>query len=112
MMHFFNKLPGHIRYPLGLEWTLLKKLPIIFLLGTFLICIPIINLYLQSELITLEQQKTIYTCLGLLFTHWFFVGAAAIGCVVVIIMKGPGYVADPYELPEEDPNLENNQKFF
>jgi len=111
-MRLFNKLPGYVRYPLGMEWKLLKKLPIIFLIGSFLICVPILNIYFQSDLTTVEQQKTIYICLGLLFTHWFFVGAAAIGCVVVMIMKGPGYVADPYELPKEDPKLESHQKIL
>lgn len=65
-----------------------------------------LNLYLSNALLNGEQLKTIYLCLGLLFSISFFVGAAAIGCVVVIIMKGPAYVADPYELPIENKNLE------
>lgn len=111
-MRLFNKLPGYVRYPLGTEWTLLKRLPIIFGLGSVLICIPILNLYFEQNLTAPEHQKTVYLCLGLLFTHWFFVGAAAIGCAVVVIMKGPGYVADPYELPKEDPDLEGNPRLF
>jgi len=46
--------------------------------------------------------------LGLIFSYWFFVGATAIGCVLVMIMKGPAYVADPYPLPKEDPELEKS----
>lgn len=65
-----------------------------------------LNLYLSNAILNGEQLKTIYLCLGVLFSLWFFVGVAAIGCVVVIIMKGPAYVADPYELPIENKSLE------
>jgi len=46
----------------------------------------------------------------LLFTFWFFIGAMMIGLIVIIIMKGPGYVSDPYYLPKEDKALENPPK--
>lgn len=106
-MDFFKKLPNSIRYPLGIEWPLLKKLPFVFLIGTLLISVPAISIYIQNPDISAEQYRTIYLSFGLLFTFWFFVGATAIGCVVVMIMKGPGYVADAYELPIEDQALEN-----
>jgi branched-chain amino acid transport system permease protein len=35
------------------------------------------------------------------------IGAMIIGLIVIIIMKGPGYVSDPYYLPKEDKALEN-----
>ena len=57
--------------------------------------------------IDLEKQKTIYLSIGLIFSYWFIIGTVAIGCVVVMIMKGPAYVADPYALPKENPDLEN-----
>jgi hypothetical protein len=28
--------------------------------------------------------------------HWTFVATVAIGCVIVMVMKGPAFVADPY----------------
>ena len=68
--------------------------------------LPMLQIYLSNAVINSEQLKTIYICLGAIFTLWFFVGAAAIGCVVVILMKGPAYVADPYELPKENKKLE------
>jgi hypothetical protein len=61
----------------------------------------------MNDVLNSEQLKTIYLCLGVLFSIWFFVGTVAIGCIVVIVMKGPAYVADPYELPIENKNLEN-----
>jgi hypothetical protein len=114
-MNFFNKLPNAIRYPIGGEWALLKKLPYVFVIGTLLIGAPDIGIFFQDAEISNDQYKTIYTSLGFLFSFWFFVGAAAIGCVVVIIMKGPGYVADAYELPKENQDLEpkvDNSKLF
>jgi len=46
--------------------------------------------------------------LGFIFSYWFFVGTITFGCVIVMIMKGPAYVADPYELPQENINYEEN----
>jgi hypothetical protein len=107
-MHYFNKIPGSIRSPSGLEWTLLKKIPRIFFLSGLLPCAIMLNLYLSNEVLNAEQLKIMYQCLGVLFSIWFFVGTVAIGCVVVIVMKGPAYVADPYELPIENKKLENH----
>ncbi|MDP3087378.1 MAG: hypothetical protein Q8M99_04170 [Methylotenera sp.] len=64
------------------------------------------KLYLMNDVLDSEQLKVIYQCLGVLFSIWFFLTTAAIGCIIVIIMKGPAYVADPYDLPEEDEALE------
>lgn len=63
-------------------------------------------LYFSNETINAAQQQIIYQCLGVIFSIWFFVGTVAIGCIVVMIMKGPAYVADPYELPKENKKLE------
>ena len=109
-MNLFNKLPNSIRYPVGIEWPLLKRLPLIFFIGTLLISAPAISIYMQNPIISAEQYREIYICFGLLFTFWFFVGATAIGCVVIMIMKGPGYVADAYELPVENKELENKPR--
>jgi hypothetical protein len=108
MIDFFKKLPNSTRYPIGIEWPLLKKIPWIFIIGTLLILSPALTIYFKNTIITAAQYKTIYICLGAMFTYWFFVGVVAIGCVLIMIMKGPGYVADAYELPKEDKKLEEN----
>lgn len=105
-MNYFNKLPNFIQTPSGQEWVLFKKLPIIFIIGTAIPVLFILYHYFFSDSPRPEGLKSIYFCLGLIFTHWFFVGTVAIGCVVVMIMKGPAYVADPYELPVENKKLE------
>lgn len=102
---YFKKLPGFQRSPTGREWWLLKRLPKIFLIGTALLLTVGAYLYFDTAVHT-EQLKVVYWIPGLLFSYWFFVGAAFIGCIVVIIMKGPAYVADEYQLPKEDPNKE------
>jgi len=63
-------------------------------------------IYLSNDVISAEQYRIIYECLGLLFSFLFFVGVIAFGCVIIILMKGPGYVADAYELPKEDQSKE------
>lgn len=109
MSKFFTKLPGFIQAPSGFEWALFKKLPLLFLLGTLFAAIPMLHIYFFDQPIDLDKQKTIYMSLGLIFSYWFMIGTVAIGCVVVMIMKGPAYVADPYDLPKENPELENKQ---
>lgn len=115
-MEYFNKLPGFSQSPSGLEWTLLKKIPRIFFISGLAPCAIMLILYLTNDSLNPEQFKIIYQCLGVLFSIWFFLTTAAIGCIVVIIMKGPAYVADPYELPEEDEALEEfkniSNRFF
>lgn len=106
-MNYFNKLPGFIQSPSGLEWVLFKKLPRIFTITTAIAISPMLYLWLSNKFLTAQQQQLIYQCLGLVFTLWFFLGAIAIGCVVVMIMKGPAYVADPYEMPKENKQLED-----
>lgn len=105
-MKYLNKLPNFIKSPSGLEWILFRKIPLILGIGIALPCIPMLILYLFSTPLNREQQQTIYQLFGLLLSVWFFVGALAIGCIVVMLMKGPAYVADPYELPLENKSLE------
>lgn len=106
-MSYFNKLPGFIKSPSGFEWVLFKKLPRIFTLTTAVPILPMLYLLFNNETLNSQQLQTIYQCLGLLFSICFFIGAIAIGCVVVMIMKGPAYVADPYEMPKENKQLED-----
>jgi hypothetical protein len=101
-MKYLNKLPGYASSPSGYEWILLKKLPSYLAFGTAVPCLIVGYLYFYSKIPHAEMLKTIYLAIGIVFNLWFFVGTIAIGCVIVILMKGPAYVADPYELPEEN----------
>jgi hypothetical protein len=110
-MKHLKKLPGFIRSPSGFEWILFKKIPVIFIIGTAIPSITMLSIYFNNSTLNPEQQKIIYQCLGFLFSYWFFVGVTAFGCVLVMLMKGPAYVADPYELPKEDKQYENYHLF-
>jgi hypothetical protein len=108
-MEYFKKLPGYKNSPSGFEWILFKKIPYIFGIGTLVVAVMIIDLCFFSSLPNSESQKLIFQCLGLIFSFWFFVGTITFGCVIVMLMKGPAYVSDPYELPLENQELECNK---
>lgn len=100
-MSFLNRLPGFHRSPPGLEWRLWKRLPLIWLLGTL---VPLayggLAWWLAPEVEGGATDPKLLLLLarlaGLVMVHWTLVLTVAIGCIVVRIMKGPAYVADPY----------------
>jgi len=47
-------------------------------------------------------------CIATLVTLWMAALTVAIGCCVVVIMKGPAYVADAYELPDSESPLQRS----
>lgn len=100
------------RQPSGLEWKIFKKLPLALVAST---AIPLLMSLMVRYLPTsrtvdaqakVEQSVDIFAiAVGL--TLWTAVFTVAIGCIVVIVMKGPRYSADSYDLqdrnhPEED----------
>lgn len=107
VMGRLNKLPGGVKYPSHREWKLLKKLPRWWLLGTLVFATPLVHAWWTHPQMFNQDLERLSLFLGLLFTFWFFIGATMIGLVVIIIMKGPGYVSDPYYLPVEDKSLES-----
>jgi hypothetical protein len=87
--------------PAGLEWRLWRRLPAIFAWGTLL---PVLGMAVAVWTAPLEptaaQEREhgllLYRLAGVVALHWTLVLTVAIGCVVVMIMKGPAYGADPY----------------
>ncbi len=105
-MKWLNKLPGSVRSASGLEWAIWRKLPRILLAGTAL---PLLALgllhWLSSDLDAAQArwlQMVDYIVAGIIIFHWTAVLTVAIGCVVVMLMKGPGYVADGMEVSHSD----------
>ena len=104
---WLNQLPGFVRSAPGLERAIWRKLPAILLLGTLL---PLAGVALavwgSAEMVSSsagrDLQQWAYLMLGVLFVHWTLVLTLAIGCVIVMLMKGPAYVADGYALVERD----------
>jgi hypothetical protein len=106
-VNWLQKLPGFTRSAPGLEWALWKKLPWIALAGTAL-PLGLVGLAWLAAPQALtpadERQLTqwLYMAIGVVVLHWTLVLTAAIGCVIVMLMKGPAYVADGLEVPHTD----------
>ena len=105
-MAWLNKLPNSIRSASGLEWTLWRKLPLIFLVGTALPLAAALALHLFTDTESAAQARWLqtmdYVVAGVVIFHWTAVVTIAIGCVVVMLMKGPGYVADGLDVSHSD----------
>ena len=113
-MNYFNKLAGFRRSPAGLEWRIWKRLHIILVAGTVLPLLASAGAYVLDGLEPATSHATesaraveqfFYVMVGLVVLHWTLVLTLAIGCVIVMLMKGPAYVADAYamEEPTRDP---------
>jgi hypothetical protein len=106
-MTLLNKLPGSRREPPGLEWYILRRLPLWLLVGT--VVPAACYLYAAafpapSDADTVEKYLSGVgiAVIATVLTLWTAAFTVAIGCVVVWIMKGPGYVADAYPLVDAE----------
>ena len=106
-MTWLRKLSGRSA-PAGLEWRLWRWLPGIFAWGTLL---PVLGIAWAvwtsppdpSPTQAREHGLLVFCLAGVVVLHWTLVLTVAIGCVVVMIMKGPAFEADPY--PPEGRNV-------
>jgi hypothetical protein len=101
---WLRKWPGFQRSASGLEWVLWCRLPYILLVGVSVPCVVALAAGMTAWLgevdAATQRQLTqwIYMMVGLVILHLTLVLTLAIGCVIVMVMKGPAYVADPYFL--------------
>lgn len=106
-MNWLQKIPHSIRSASGLEWTLWRKLPLIALLGTALPLLALLALHVGADpqgsasQARWLQMADFFVGAVVVF-HWIMVLTVAIGCVIVMIMKGPGYMADSYPVSHSD----------
>jgi xanthine/uracil permease len=105
-MNWLTKLPNTRRSASGLEWKLWRKLPLVFAMGTLLPVLVALALHLLNDPGEAGQARWLQTMdfvvVGVVMFHWTAVLTTAIGCIVVMLMKGPGYVADAMELSHSD----------
>jgi hypothetical protein len=107
-MSNLNKLPGFQRSRHGLEWAICKRLPAVLAWGTALPLAVAALLWLlaPSQPAGAPEDAAsmllIYQLVGLVVLHWTLVLTVAIGCGIVMLMKGPAYSADPYPPPGRD----------
>lgn len=106
-MGLLQKLPGSVREPPGMEWKILKRLPLVLVSGTAIagLCFAYAHLFpapAAGDSIEKYLTGVAIAVVASLLTFWTAVFTAAIGCTVVWIMKGPAYVADRYPLSDAD----------
>jgi hypothetical protein len=114
-MNWFQKLPGHRRSPPGLERSILHELPKALAAGTLIPAfVYLFARYFPSPADgqTVERYLTDIGILAIsvVATVWTAVLTIAIGCFVVVVMKGPAYVADRYPLQDADEPAQDPKK--
>ncbi len=106
-MNWFGKVPHSVRAASGLEWTLWRKLPLIAGLGTALplLLLGLLHFFAATDG-SAEQERWLtlanYIVIAVVIFHWTMVITVAIGCGIVMIMKGPAYQADSYRVSHAD----------
>jgi hypothetical protein len=106
-MKLLQRLPGFERSPPGLERRILKALPYA-LIGS--IVAPLLAYFAVTLAggtpagLTAERHASDMLIAGIAFavTAWTAILTVGIGCFIVILMKGPAYVADRYPLSDAD----------
>lgn len=106
-MNWLKKLPQTQRANSGLEWRLWRKLPLIALLGTLLplLVLGLVHLLADPQASAADDrwlQMAGYVVGGVVVFHGSMVVTVGIGCAIVMVMKGPGYVADGLRLSHSD----------
>jgi len=95
------------REPPGLEWSLFKRLPWIFIAGLGLLVAGggLVRLMAPEGpdwQVAAAIRRADFALLGAFLYFIELLVVTAIGCVVVMVMKGPRYSADSYEIPHAD----------
>ena len=107
MSGLFNKLPGFQQTPAGAERVTLRRLPRIAWVGTLLLLVPsllarlAIWLGISDEGPGMPGMVDIYV-ISLIILHWTVLLTVGIYAFIVLAMKGPAYVADPYPMNDAD----------
>jgi hypothetical protein len=95
------------KYPPGLEWSLFCKIPLLTLTGFVVIgALALLARFWPWEgdpkgVLDLIQRLD-FALIGAGIFHLSVMLTLAIGCVVVLIMKGPRYSADSYPVSDSD----------
>lgn len=105
-----NKLHNH-RYPPGLEREILKKVPK-YLLASFFIPLfmsifvripPVEGLFTRTVEEVAKLHSTIdFLAIAIFISVLPIILTLTIGCVIVMLMKGPAYTLDAYKLDDAD----------
>lgn len=107
MSKLFNKLPGHRTSPPGKERWILSQAPTWTLLGTLAILMPslLIRVFPNDPPTTGIIGSIGFIdilVIATLICYWIALFTIVIGAYIVVLMKGPAYVADAYPLEDAD----------
>ncbi len=103
----FQQLPGFVKTPPGLERVILRWILRVLLAGAVLLALPSLAVRMFSFDIEPEELPKLIHSVDIFVTSievtfWTAVFTVFIGAVVVMIMKGPAYVADAYPLSDSE----------
>lgn len=105
-MNWLQKTSSSRRSAPGLEWLIWRKLPLILVAGTALPVAGLVLLHLTMDITTAADARWLqmanYLVAGVLVLHWTAVLTVGIGCLIVMVMKGPAYTADSYIVSHSD----------
>lgn len=104
-MNFLQKLPGSRREPPGLERRIMARLPLFLAAATAIpfFCYLIAPLFSTSGASAEKYLTGVgIAAIAAILTAWTAAFTVATGCLIVMIMKGPAYVADRYPLIDAD----------
>lgn len=105
-MKLLKKLHNRVEAP-GLEWQILRRLPRYLLAATIApLLVAMGARIVVSTGSSAEAAKQIMSidifCIAVAVTAWTTIFTIGIGSLVVHVMKGPGYVADSYDVSHSD----------
>lgn len=102
-MNLFARQPGFTQTPPGLERKILRHLSRWLWQGSFILALPSLLVRLiSSDPEALSIMTTDIYVAGLVVLHWTVLFTVGIGAFIVMMMKGPAYIADAYPLDEAD----------
>jgi hypothetical protein len=109
-MNLFNRLPGFVRTPPGIERDILRRIPRLLVAGSLLFAVPslavrAVGFMADSPVAVTEIMRVDIFAIALLIFWWTLLPTLALAAFIVMVMKGPAYVADPYPLAELDPPM-------
>jgi hypothetical protein len=105
-MKLFRKLHNRVEPP-GLEWKILKRLPQYLVAATVspvIVAMGARAFYASEPEVDIAKRLMSIDifCVAVGVTSLAALLTVGIGCLVVHIMKGPGYAADSYDVPHSD----------
>lgn len=114
-MSMFNQLPGFVRTPAGMERVILRRMPKAFLLSALVPALAALSArwfaWSGSEsAVAASIQLVDFVAIGSVLLLWTLLLTLAIGAFIVMVMKGPAYVADAYPLVESDRPLDGPRR--